>query len=83
MDRGWYLRFAFLLGCVVCGGAVLWPSVANWTDTEDSVPPFLKDVTTIASGLDIQGGLRLIAEGFEDRGVGHGFLDARERDLDV
>ena len=30
MDKGWYVRFLFVVATVVAGWLVLWPSVDKW-----------------------------------------------------
>jgi preprotein translocase subunit SecD len=61
MDRGWYFRFALVVGLMVYAGLVFWPSLSG----TDYAPPAWVTNTfqrRIALGLDIQGGLRLMYE---------------------
>ena len=60
MDRGWYLRFIFVLGIAIAGWLALWPSVDTWVPA----PDFVKNAFAgrISPGLDIKGGLRLMYE---------------------
>ncbi|MBN8614560.1 MAG: protein translocase subunit SecD [Deltaproteobacteria bacterium] len=68
MDRGWYFRFALVLGLVVYAWLVFWPSLEG---TSASPPEWVTNTfqRRIALGLDIQGGLRLMYEVEVDQAV--------------
>ncbi|MDQ3035777.1 MAG: protein translocase subunit SecD [Myxococcota bacterium] len=57
MDRGWYLRFGFVITCIVAAWFTLWPSVSDVVPAPDWVTDNF--TRRIAPGLDIRGGLRL------------------------
>lgn len=67
MDRGWYLRFGFVVTCVVAAWLALWPSLGQWI----AVPGWVESAFShhIAPGLDIRGGLRLQYEVEVDEAV--------------
>jgi preprotein translocase subunit SecD len=57
MDRGWYARLVFFLGCIVVAWLTLWPSITSWVPA----PAWVTDTFHhhIALGLDMQGGMQL------------------------
>ena len=57
MDRGWYLRFGFVVALAVVAGLALWPSLSQWIPAPAWVEQTFQ--SRIAQGLDIRGGLRL------------------------
>lgn len=61
MDRGWYFRFALVVGLVVYAWLTFWPSLDG---TGAAAPEWVTNTfqRRIALGLDIQGGLRLMYE---------------------
>jgi preprotein translocase subunit SecD len=67
MDRGWYLRFGFVVACVVAAWFALWPSMHDWV----AAPEWVRETFAhrIAPGLDIRGGLRLQYEVEVDEAV--------------
>jgi len=67
MDKGWYVRFLFVLATVVGSWLILWPSVDKWVPA----PPRVKTMfqNRISPGLDIRGGLRLMYEVEVDEAV--------------
>lgn len=60
MDRGWYFRFAIVVGSSVVGFLALWPSLDRWMPCPDIVKETFDN--QINPGLDIKGGLRLMYE---------------------
>jgi len=60
MDRGWYVRFALVVGLVVAACFAVWPSVDQWLPA----PAWVQSTFSgrISPGLDIRGGLRLMYE---------------------
>jgi len=60
MEKGWYVRFFFVVGLVIFAWFALWPTLDAWVKTPDIV----KETFTgrINRGLDIRGGLRLMYE---------------------
>ncbi len=60
MDRGWYFRFAIVVGSTTLGLLALWPSVDRWLPAPDIVKEYFDN--QINPGLDIKGGLRLMYE---------------------
>lgn len=67
MDRGWYLRFGFVVACVVAAWFALWPSLHDWVAAPEWVRSTFEH--RIAPGLDIRGGLRLQYEVEVDEAV--------------
>jgi preprotein translocase subunit SecD len=70
MDKGWYLRFGFVMTCAVVAWLVLWPTLHRWVPAPQWVRQVFKH--QIAPGLDIRGGLRLqyeveVDQAIEDR----------------
>ncbi len=70
MDRGWYFRFALVIGLVVYAWLTFWPSLAG-TSAWYTPPEWVTSTFSrrIALGLDIQGGLRLMYEVEADQAV--------------
>lgn len=62
MDLGWRIRVGFTLAVFLGGFVALWPTVDSLSKGKVRCPQYVKDrVTfTIAQGLDLQGGLRLV-----------------------
>jgi preprotein translocase subunit SecD len=67
MDKGWYVRFLFVVATVVGAWLVLWPTLDKWVPA----PPRVKTMfeRKISPGLDIRGGLRLMYEVEVDEAV--------------
>ena len=67
MDKGWYVRFLFVVATIVGGWLILWPSIDKWVPA----PPRVKALfeRKISPGLDIRGGLRLMYEVEVDEAV--------------
>ena len=61
MDKGWYVRFVFLMALLAASCLVLWPSVDRWLPAPAAVKKYLPK-KQISPGLDIKGGLRLMYE---------------------
>ncbi|MBX7197395.1 MAG: protein translocase subunit SecD [Sandaracinaceae bacterium] len=64
MDRGWYFRFAVVVGLGIYAALVFWPSLGGDEDAWYAPPSWVTSTfqRRIALGLDIQGGLRLMYE---------------------
>ncbi len=64
MDRGWYFRFAVVVGLGIYAALVFWPSLQGDDDAWYAPPEWVTNTfqRRIALGLDIQGGLRLMYE---------------------
>jgi len=67
MDRGWYVRFFFVLTSIVASWFVLWPSLDQWVPAPARVKALIE--RRISPGLDIRGGLRLMYEVEVDEAV--------------
>jgi preprotein translocase subunit SecD len=67
MDRGWYVRFVFVLSSVVGAWFILWPSIDKWVPAPARVKTVIE--RRISPGLDIRGGLRLMYEVEVDEAV--------------
>lgn len=67
MDKGWYVRFLFVVATIVGAWLVLWPTLDKWVPA----PPRVKTMfeRKISPGLDIRGGLRLMYEVEVDEAV--------------
>ena len=71
MDRGWYLRFGFVLALTIGAWLALWPSLGGSERDWWRAPTWVRETfhNRIAQGLDIQGGLRLQYEVEVDEAV--------------
>ena len=67
MDKGWYVRFLFVVATVAASWLVLWPSVDKWVPAPTRVKQLFE--RKISPGLDIRGGLRLMYEVEVDEAV--------------
>jgi preprotein translocase subunit SecD len=78
MDRGWYVRFVFMMSLLAGAWLVLWPSVDAWVPAPAGVKRLFP--SKISPGLDIRGGLRLMYEVEVDEAV-HDRRDLRAEQL--
>jgi preprotein translocase subunit SecD len=67
MDKGWYVRFLFMVATIVGSWLVLWPSIDQWVPAPARVTKLFE--SKISPGLDIRGGLRLMYEVEVDQAV--------------
>ena len=67
MDRGWYLRFGFVVSLVGLAVLSVWPSFEGWIPVPAIVTEWVPG--RISPGLDIRGGLRLMYEVEVDEAV--------------
>jgi preprotein translocase subunit SecD len=67
MDRGWYVRFVFMMSLLAGAWLVLWPSIDAWVPAPAGVKRLFP--SKISPGLDIRGGLRLMYEVEVDEAV--------------